>query len=99
MGNVLVSTKFSTHVGNNLLPAGRFFTITVELSDRELAHSARAKHARDFVNFRKKFMHRACAARPPGFEGTTTGSDHDRTLRLLVLSHAIENQNSDFVMQ
>jgi hypothetical protein len=44
-------------------------------------------------------MHRARAARPRGFEGTTTGSDHDRTLRLLVLSHAIENQNSDFVMQ
>jgi hypothetical protein len=42
-------------------------------------------------------MHRAREARPRGFEGTTTGSDHDRTLRPLVLSHAIENQNSDFV--
>jgi hypothetical protein len=32
---------------------------------------------------KKKFMHRARAARPRGFEGTTTGSDHDRTLPLL----------------
>jgi hypothetical protein len=58
--------------------------------------------ARDFVNFReKKFMHRARAARPRGFEGTTTGSwtgsDHDRTLHPLVLGRIIENQHSDFV--
>jgi hypothetical protein len=44
-------------------------------------------------------MHRARAARPRWFEGTTTGSDHGRTLRLLVLSHAIENKKSNFVTQ
>jgi hypothetical protein len=33
---------------------------------------------------------RAPAARPRGFEGTTTGSDHDRTFPPLVLSHAID---------
>ena len=43
----------------------------------------------------EKIVHRARAARPRGFEGTTTGSGHDRTLPPLVLSHAIENQNSD----
>jgi hypothetical protein len=42
-------------------------------------------------------MHRARAARPRGFEGTTTGSDHDRTLPLLELGRIIENQNSGFV--
>jgi hypothetical protein len=42
-------------------------------------------------------MHRARVARPREFEGTTTGSDHDRTLRSLLLGGIIENQNSDFV--
>jgi hypothetical protein len=43
-------------------------------------------------------MHGARAARALGFDGTTTGSDHDRTFPPLLLGGIIENQNSDFVM-
>jgi hypothetical protein len=43
-------------------------------------------------------MQRARAARSRGSEGTTTGSDHDRTLPPLLLGEIIEDQNSDFVM-
>jgi hypothetical protein len=43
--------------------------------------------------------HEARAARARGFDRTTTGSDHDRKLPVLLLGGIIENQNSDFVMQ
>jgi hypothetical protein len=43
-------------------------------------------------------MQGALAARACGFDGTTTGSDHDRTLPPFFLGGVIENQNSDFVM-
>ena len=63
------------------------------------ALGTRSGRARDFVNFRKKIhASRARAAWPRGSEGTTTGSDHDRTLPLVVLGGIIENPNSDFVM-
>jgi hypothetical protein len=42
-------------------------------------------------------MHGARVAPPRGFDGTTTGSDHDWTLPLSLLGGIIENQNSDFV--
>jgi hypothetical protein len=43
-------------------------------------------------------MHGERAARWRGFDGTTTGSEHYRTLLPLVLGGIIENRNSDFVM-
>jgi hypothetical protein len=43
-------------------------------------------------------MHDVRATRPRAFDATTTGSNHDRTLRSLLLGGTIENQNSDFVM-
>ena len=54
-------------------------TFLCKLSDRSLesccmllanfnAKRPRSARARDFVNFRKKFMHRARAARPRGFD-------------------------------
>jgi hypothetical protein len=67
------------------------------LTGKKLAHSVRAARARDFVNFRGKKLFMARAARAPWFDWTTTGSDHDRTLRSLLLGGIIENQNSDFV--
>ena len=42
-------------------------------------------------------MHGAHAALARGFDGTTSGSDHDRTLPSLLLGGVIENQKSDFV--
>jgi hypothetical protein len=43
-------------------------------------------------------MHDVRATRLRGFDGTTTGSNHDQTLRSLLLGGTIENQNSDFIM-
>jgi hypothetical protein len=43
-------------------------------------------------------MHDVHATRPRAFDGTTAGSNHDRTLHSLSLGGIIDNQNSDFVM-
>jgi hypothetical protein len=53
--------------------------------------------ARDFVNFRRKnHASRARSATARVWQFTLPGS-RSGMLRLVVLSHAIENQNSDFV--
>ena len=63
------------------------------------ASGPRGGCARDFVNFRGKheIMHRAYAARARGFDSLPSPRSGLGMLRYLVLSHAIENQNSDFV--
>ena len=59
---------------------------TVELSGRKLAHGApRGARARDFVNFRGKFMHRARAAHPRGFDSLPSKVLQEGTLPPLVL--------------
>ena len=72
-------------------------TSTVELSGRKLVHCVRATCARDLVNFRKT---KSCIARRAALilQFTLPGSGFG-TLPSLELSHAIENQNSDFVSQ
>ena len=63
------------------------------------ASDPRGGSARDFVNFReKKIMQRARGAAARVKQFTLPGSRF-RTLPPLVLRHAIENPNSDFVMQ
>jgi hypothetical protein len=48
------------------------------LSSKKLVHNARAALVQDFVDFRgKKIIHGVRAARARGFDGTTTGSDHE----------------------
>ena len=59
---------------------------TVELSGRKLAHGApRGARARDFVNFRGKFMHRARAAHPRGFDSLPSKVLQEGMLPPLVL--------------
>jgi hypothetical protein len=61
------------------------------------ASRPRGDRARDFVNFRKKnYASRARGLLARDWQFTLPGS-RSRTLRPLVLSHAIEKQNSDFV--